>query len=57
MIEGFSELFGSILGRMVAEDASKDNKLELLSLLWGKYVLGTHIHEANVTEISIDFAL
>lgn len=49
--ECFSEVLGPVLRRMVAKDASKDHKLELVSLSWLQFIFRAHVHEADVVQI------
>ena len=46
--ECFSKVLSTVLGWMVTKDASKDHKLELVSLSWLEFVFRAHVHEADV---------
>ena len=49
MRESLSELSGTILWRMVTQDASKDQEFKLISFGRLKDFGRSHVHEANVT--------
>lgn len=55
--EGFAEVFSTVLRGMVAQDTSEDNEAELFSLCGSEYVFSSHVHEANVAEVSSDLIL
>ena len=57
MREGLSEVLRSILWRMVTKNASKDHEPELLSLSRLQGVLCSHVHEADVAQITSNLTL
>ena len=51
VVKSLSEFLRSVLRRMITKNATEYHKPELLSLAWLEDILGSHVHEADITQI------
>lgn len=57
MLESLPEVLSPVLRWMVTKNASKDHESKRLSLSWLQHLLCTHVHEADVAEVTCNLAL
>jgi len=53
MLELLSELFSAVLGWMIAQNTSINNKRKLLTIARRQHLLSSHVHEANVVQTGV----